>query len=295
MQATLPSLALPPVVEEQVVNVATVRHRSPFRYPGGKTWLVPRVNQWLTSIPKRPAIFCEPFCGGGNVGLSVLFDGLAERVVLVELDRDVASVWQVILNGHAKRLETEIGDFEMSLATVRSVLDRKPRSRYQRAFATILRNRVQRGGILAPGASLMKDGENGRGLKSRWYAGTLQSRIREISKRKKDVTFVQGDGIACMREHANRADMVFFIDPPYTVAGRRLYAHSEIDHEELFRVASQLEGDVLMTYDDAEPIRELAKRYHLDVHAIPMKNTHHRIMHELLIGRDLAWARMPIT
>jgi hypothetical protein len=31
----------------KVVNVSTVPHRSPFRYPGGKTWLVPRVRDWL--------------------------------------------------------------------------------------------------------------------------------------------------------------------------------------------------------------------------------------------------------
>ena len=28
----------------RVVNVASVKQRSPFRYPGGKTWLVPEVT-----------------------------------------------------------------------------------------------------------------------------------------------------------------------------------------------------------------------------------------------------------
>ncbi|MBN2594284.1 MAG: hypothetical protein JXA81_12320, partial [Sedimentisphaerales bacterium] len=34
----------------KVVNVASVPLRSPFRYPGGKTWLVPYVRQWLSSL-----------------------------------------------------------------------------------------------------------------------------------------------------------------------------------------------------------------------------------------------------
>lgn len=34
----------------RVVNVASVPQRSPFRYPGGKTWLVPYVRLWLSSI-----------------------------------------------------------------------------------------------------------------------------------------------------------------------------------------------------------------------------------------------------
>ena len=30
-----------PVLSDKVVNVASVPQRSPLRYPGGKTWLVP--------------------------------------------------------------------------------------------------------------------------------------------------------------------------------------------------------------------------------------------------------------
>jgi hypothetical protein len=34
----------------KVVNVASVPHRSPFRYPGGKTRLVPQVPGWLRNL-----------------------------------------------------------------------------------------------------------------------------------------------------------------------------------------------------------------------------------------------------
>jgi len=46
-----------------------------------------------------------------------------------------------------------------------------------------------------------------------------------------------------------------------------------------------------MTYDEAQPIRDLAEQFGYDVHTVLMKNTHHRVMRELLIGRNLAWAR----
>ncbi len=97
-----------------------------------------------------------------------------------------------------------------------------------------------------------------------------------------------------MRENSDRSEVCFFIDPPYTVAGRRLYVHSQIDHEELFHETSKVRGDFLMTYDNAKPIRELAARFGFDTHKVPMKNTHHEIMSELLIGRDLGWARKPL-
>ena len=221
----------------------------------------------------------------------MLFDGLADAVMLVELDEDVAAVWQAILSEDAPTLIDRIASFQVSRESVRAVLEECPTSLLDRAFATLLRNRVQRGGILAPGASLMKNGENGRGVASRWYPKTLENRIRDIAAKRMCISFMRGDGIEFMRRNADRTDAVFFVDPPYTVAGRRLYTHSDIDHQDLFEVASTLRGDFLMTYDAAAPIRALARRFGFDVHEVPMKNTHHRVMHELLIGRDLRWAR----
>jgi DNA adenine methylase len=46
-----------------------------------------------------------------------------------------------------------------------------------------------------------------------------------------------------------------------------------------------------MTYDDAPELHDLARRHGLQTALVPMKNTHHAEMTELLIGRDLAWAR----
>ncbi len=278
----------------QVINVASVPHRSPFRYPGGKTWLVPCVRQWIKSLQRRPLEFAEPFAGGGIIGLSVLFEGLAEKLTLVELDQDVGAVWKTILSIQGERLASKILSFELSAEAVRTVLSKTPRNQFERAFQTILRNRVQRGGIMAPGAGLLKRGENGRGLASRWYPKTLERRILAIFEFRHRIRFREDDGVQFVRENANRKDIAFFIDPPYTVAGRRLYTHSEIDHEELFRATTSLHGDFLMTYDNAQPIRQLAKKFGLDTHLIPMKSTHHTIMSELLIARDLAWARKPL-
>ena len=50
------------------------------------------------------------------------------------------------------------------------------------AFATIIKNRVNRGGILANGASFIKNGENGKGITSRWYPETLRRRILAITQ-----------------------------------------------------------------------------------------------------------------
>jgi len=165
------------------------------------------------------------------------------------------------------------------------------------AFRTILKNRINRGGILAPGAGIIKYGENGKGLLSRWYPETLRRRILEIASIRDRIRFEQGDGVAVMGANAERTDAVYFIDPPYTAsktksAGSRLYLHSVLDHERLFQVTATVAGDFLMTYDNAPGVQDLAQRHGFDTMPIPMKNMHHTEMTELLIGRDLEWARI---
>ena len=73
------------------VNVATVPQRSPLRYPGGKTWLIPHIRAWLAPMEPRPKLLVEPFCGGATVSLTGVFERLIERCLMVELDRDVAA------------------------------------------------------------------------------------------------------------------------------------------------------------------------------------------------------------
>jgi DNA adenine methylase len=276
---------------EQPVNVASVPQRSPFRYPGGKTWLVPYVRTWLSSLSPKPAVLTESFAGGGIVGLTAAFEKLAEHVVLVEKDPDVASVWRAIFGGQADWLARRIEQFEVSRQSVLEVLGKPPQSQRDRAFATILRNRVQRGGIMAPGASLMKNGENGRGLHSRWYPETLAKRILEIAAIRNRITFIEGDGLEVIAAYADDEGAAFFVDPPYTVAARRLYSHWEVDHRKLFGLLRNVSGSVLLTYDNTREIAALAEEFRFETRAIAMKNTHHARMTELLIGKDLNWLR----
>ncbi len=275
-----------------VVNVASVPMRSPFRYPGGKTWLVPTIRRWLLNRPKQPALLVEPFAGGASVGLTAAFESLVGRVLLVELDPSVAAVWRCVLNGRAEAIAERILTFDLTIPNVKALLSAKHRKLEDVAFATLVRNRVQHGGIMSEGASLMKEGENGKGISSRWYAATLAKRIREIKGHSEKITFKQGDAFETIKEHSKDEDAVFFVDPPYTLAGKRLYRHSEIDHLALFRSLSKVKGDVLMTYDDTDEVRGWAKDCGFDVATVAMKSRQHTAKSELLIGRDLDWARV---
>jgi len=199
----------------------------------------------------------------------------------------MAAAWKTILD-EPEALSRRILEFDLTLESARSLLAQTPSSTVDLAFQTIVRNRVQHGGIMAPGASLMKDGENGRGIRSRWYPNTLVKRIRAIRHIRPRMTFVQGDGFDLIRMYANRPDVCFFVDPPYTAggtsAGRRLYNYCEIDHALLFSMLAQISGRFLLTYDNADEVLRLASEYEMHVMRVPMKNTHHETKLELLVS-----------
>ena len=279
----------------KAVNVASVPQLSPFRYPGGKTWFVPRLREWLLSQPQRPNRLIEPFAGGGIISLTSVSEDLVESAHLVELDREIAAVWETLVNGEAEWLASRILNFEMTKENAIKALGINRHSTREIAFQTIIKNRTFHGGILAAGSGFLKNGEAGKGILSRWYPTTLAKRIRNIDFIRARLSFERRDAFETLDLNKNSSDSVFFIDPPYTAggkkAGSRLYTHFKLDHERLFSKCSELDGDFIMTYDNAIEVKELARKYGFQAKPIPMKNTHHAAMTELVIGRDLEWMK----
>ncbi|MBI4684715.1 MAG: DNA adenine methylase [Nitrospirae bacterium] len=285
---------LPEIIERlKPVNVASVPQRSPFRYPGGKTWFVPTFRHWTTTMFPKPRILVEPFAGGGIISLTALFENLVQKAVMVELDDEIAAVWKSVINGDAEWLANRILTFQLSREAVITEIKRLPHTQKEKAFQTILKNRTFHGGILAEGSGFLKYGENGKGIHSRWYPTTIAKRILNLNNIADRIDFRRYDGLKVIQEFADRHDTIYFIDPPYTAggkkAGKRLYKHYDLDHEHLFALCETLKGNFLMTYDNAEEVKKMARNHRFEMRLVPMNNTHHATMEELVIGRDLSW------
>ena len=275
-----------PVSPIPAVNVASVPQRSPLRYPGGKTWLIPHIRHWLKGIEPRPKLLVEPFAGGGIVSLTAVMEGLVDRCLMVELDRDVAAFWHAALR-YGPELCEMVRRFQPTREAVNVLSRQVPANVLEHGFRTLVLNRTRRGGILAPGASLIRSGECGMGLISRWYPRTLADRLSAIADHAHRIEFSEGDGMALLE--ATPAGAVLFVDPPYSAggkqAGRRLYAHNQLDHTRLFALLAAANADFLTTYDKSDEIQALV--YTHDFHAVEveMKNTHHAKVPELVITR----------
>jgi DNA adenine methylase len=127
------------------VNVASVPQRSPFRYPGGKTWFVPTFRHWMAQIYPKPSILVEPFAGGGIISLTALFENLVERVVMVELDDEIGAVWQSVVNGDGEWLANRILAFHLTQDALKQEITKPSKTQREKAFQTILKNRTFHG------------------------------------------------------------------------------------------------------------------------------------------------------
>ena len=272
-----------------VINVATVPQRSPFRYAGGKTWAIPIVRKWLQQDGNPVSLLVEPFAGGGIVSVTAAAENLANQVEMVELDSEVAAVWKTILGSDNAWLIDRILTFNLSLENVKNELAKPEKTIRHIAFCTILKNRVNHGGILAPGVGMLKVGEKGKGIASRWYPETLAKRIAEIELISNKIEPIEGDGFETIIRHIANPLCYFFIDPPYVVAGKRLYTHFDINHAHLFELTATLIGRFLLTYDDTPEVRNLAEKYNLLHTTVPMKTTHHVEKREVLISDNFDW------
>lgn len=280
-----------PASSVPVVNVATVPQRSPLRYPGGKTWLIPHIRHWLEVT--EPDILIEPFAGGAIVSLTAVMENLVDTALMVEIDRDVAAFWRAALENGDTMQEWVIG-FEPTLERLRELEQDAPCSVIEHGFRTLVLNRTRRNGILAPGASFCRNGEGGRGLLSRWYPETLAARLSAIQEHASKLIFVEGDGLKLLPvilQGGKDNKVAVFLDPPYTAkggkqAGSRLYDHSDIDHEKLFSVLADYGANFLMTYDSAPEIIQLIRKHDFNAVGLFMKNGHHNKMNEIVITSE---------
>ena len=276
------------------VNVATVPQRSPLRYPGGKTWLVPHIRAWFRTIEPTPKLLIEPFAGGGIVSLTAVMEGLAQRSLMAEIDPDVAAFWKAALH-HNDEMIAKVRQFgaELTYDDVQQIDGQTSGSVVEQGFRALVLNRTRRGGILADGASLIRSGENGNGLASRWYPDTIAQRLLAIAEHAGRIDFRETDGVELLREtlvSVEPSQTVVFVDPPYTAGGKRaglrLYNHNDVDHPRLFSILAESGADFLMTYDMSAEILELVARYNFHAVRVVMKNTHHYRQGELAITRQ---------
>ena len=99
------------------------------------------------------------------------------------------------------------------------------------------------------------------GGSNRW--ATIWDKVKFVSERLRRVNIDHLDFRKCI-EYWDTPTTLFFLDPPYyNVTSGGFYRFTTRDHDELRLTLGNVQGKWLLTYDDAEQIREMYKGYEI--------------------------------
>lgn len=241
---------------------------SPLRYPGGKTQL----SKHIASIIKRNDLlggtYAEPYAGGAGVAVYLLLFGHVREIHINDIDHSVYAFWYSLkeqpdeLCKKIRETPVTIDNWHIQKAIQQHQEDYDI---FDIGFSTFFLNRTNRSGILKGG---IIGGQNQDGiykLDCRYNKANLIERIERIAKHKEHIHISNLDAIEFLT--ANKEvfgdKTLVYLDPPYYNKGQQLYInyYTHNDHVRLKEYVSQLEGNWIITYDDAEEIKELYRSF----------------------------------
>ena len=223
----------------------------PMKCPGSKCWFLPHAKQFLGGW--RPTTIVEPFAGSGVVGLTLLSEDYADRLVLAELDDRRIAFWKRVFEPDFAAFVEQWGKKALALPIEKQrqfVLDSLGEfERSDPGMWALVYSRAAYSGKMDGG--LMKKGDHGKGFLCRWRKDMVPM-LRRIHELRDRIEVRHQDGLEVLREFDSPENYAF-VDPPYSAGedsqGPTLYREHELDHVALFRRMSEWQGRWQMTYD----------------------------------------------
>jgi len=197
----------------------------------------------------------------------MLFSGYASNIYLNDIDRSIWAFWHTILNDCDKFVE-KIESINITIDewyTQREVQNNKAvASLFDLGFSSFFLNRTNRSGIILKAGVIGGLSQNGKyTLDCRFNKGDLIRKILKINSMKKNIHISNDDAIDFMKNFENKevTNPFLCIDPPYFEKGSSLYTnfYEKSDHAKLKDVIISLKSPWVLTYDNADEIRELYK------------------------------------
>lgn len=243
---------------------------SPFRYPGGKGFLTGYLANCLQRLPSEARGYVEPFCGGAGAAINLLKDGACKEIHLNDLDSRIYSAWKAIVTETDRFLE-RLRRISVNVNSWREAREKVSKSGggydFEVGFATFFLNRTSRAGIiLGSGPIGGYDQTSAWGVDARFYLETMSKRIEWIGSKREHIFMTNLPALQFLTEHStnhNHRNFLYFVDPPYVIAGSRLYLNA-MDLASHRSLSDFLQSGLLrhwvLTYDNDPLIRKLYAR-----------------------------------
>ena len=219
-------------------------------YPGGKTRLVRRLTQFLPSSPSS-GVLVSPFFGGGSFELHVARTR-GWRVIANDADWRVHNFWKTAQDPERRAELVRLADLAWQLpfdvVTKAAMLPQGALDPINAAaYYWVKGRRSVNGHVYGGGESKQRSQQTLR--------SAIQALERDAPTLAEHVTLFNLDYRVFLREAFLQIDalptanVVVFLDPPYEIKHKRLYAgHATFSHDELHRFL-QDDDDVMRDRD----------------------------------------------
>jgi len=242
-------------------------HKSPLRYPGGKTELGPYIEQVIRSNDLEGCHFFEPFAGGASITLHLLQSGLISKATLIEYDPLIYAFWYCVFN-HTDELcevilETPVTlDIWNKLEKNRHIDMPIPTKIVELGFSGLFFNRTNFSGILKAGPIGGQSQESSYKIDCRFNKERIIRTIRFFSLFSDRVKVEWTDALSFINNFNKRKfkDKVFmYVDPPYYDKGKSLYRKffNDDDHIRLSKSLIKISRPWLLSYDNCNFISHI--------------------------------------
>lgn len=240
---------------------------TPLRYPGGKTWILPYVKEFLRFHTLNLGTIIEPFAGSASVSIGLLKDGLTEFAYICENDPLITSFWKSALDRNDEFIEV-IKHLQISMETwydFKKYFAEDAYKKYDKielGVAFLFYNRVNYSGILKAGPIGGRNQLSEYKMHCRFNLDRIVKKLSELRTLADRIQVVPSDGINYIQNYnwsGHDNDTFIYIDPPYYKAGKVLYRNyfKNEEHIKLANVVTKIETPWLVSYDESEFISHL--------------------------------------
>lgn len=269
--------------------------RSILRYPGSKARFCEFIAKTIALNNGKPRLLVEPFCGGASVSIALLEDEVIEEVAINDVDPLIASLWMAVFSkADASWLAKQVEVVPLTIDEWRRQKALEPATVREAALKGLFLNRTSFNGIIHQSGPLGGWGQKSIKLDVRFNREKLASRILELSTLRDQVTVRNENWRAFCHRYSRNASAIFYLDPPYYHKAEQLYGYvfAESTHEELRDYLESFARPWLLSYDDAQEVRDLYEGVTTNARVIDNTYSTHPLGGASFVGRELVYTNM---
>jgi DNA adenine methylase len=239
-----------------------MKHASPLRYPGGKTFLASEFARILDVIGLDKPTYVEPYAGGAGAALTLLFIEQVQSIVINDYDKAIYSFWRAATE-KSESFAQKIISTPVTVAQwkkQKKIYLNEHADFFDRGFATFFLNRTNRSGVMNASPIGGMDQTGNYKINARYNKNELAARVRKIGEYKDRIAVLNEDGIELTKRFLKKKDTFIYLDPPYFEKGAMLYLnhYEQNDHEKLAKLLNEnASQNWILTYDAIESIKNL--------------------------------------